>query len=82
MKALLSTGQHCPQLRNQLYFHLELHGLSLGDLRRSLPTPIPQSLSLPLPANRPPDPFPITSLHLLERGSWEQAPALGGPLKQ
>lgn len=81
MKALFSTGQHCPHLRNQLYFHLELHGLRLGDLGRRL-NPIPQSLSLPLPANRPPDPFPIISLHLLERGSWEQAPALGGPLKQ
>lgn len=32
MKALPFTGQHCSQLRDQLYFHLELHGLRLREL--------------------------------------------------
>lgn len=60
MKALPFTGQHCSQLRDQLYFHLELHGLRLRDLGRSPSTPDPQFPPLPLPANRLPDlPSPI-----------------------
>lgn len=81
MKALLSIGQHCPPPEEPVLLPSGVAWPQAGGPGRSL-TPIPQSLSLPLPANRPPDPFPITLLHLLERGSWEQAPALGGPLKQ
>lgn len=83
MKALPFTGQHCSHLRDQLYFHLELHGLRLRDLGKSPSTPGP-SVSSPSPTCQQAawPAFPNTSLHMIERGSWDQVPAFGGARKQ
>lgn len=75
-----SLDGSAPQWRDQLYFYLEFHGLSLGDHWKGYPHSWPCTLFhipyLPVVYLAC---LPQHLLHMLECGSWDQAPALGGP---
>lgn len=71
------------KLRDQLYFHLELHGPGLRDLRRS-PSQFPAPHSFPFP-HLPTGCLACLPQNLAPRArAWQlgPGPTLGGPLKQ